>query len=267
MRWKAGGTLLGTVLGALVGTLGALLAFAPASWLAHELASATRQHVLLTDTRGSIWSGSGVLVLTGGADSSDASALPDRLEWSVGMQGLALAVRVRQACCITETLPVLLRPGLGGVRLSLSNPGQPLRLPAAWTAGLGTPWNTLQLGGMLQVQAQDLQLAWSALGALQWQGRLTLDFVDLSSRVSTLASLGSYTLAVDSDPDTPGAARLHLSTRDGALHLQGEGRLAPDAHSQFHAEAQAAPGMEAALDNILNIIGRRQGARSIITIG
>ena len=36
---------------------------------------------------------------------------------------------------------------------------------------------------------------------------------------------------------------------------------------RFTGEASAAPGREAALANLLNIIGRRSGARSIITVG
>ena len=35
----------------------------------------------------------------------------------------------------------------------------------------------------------------------------------------------------------------------------------------FTGEATAAPGREAALANLLNIIGRRNGARSVITVG
>ena len=36
---------------------------------------------------------------------------------------------------------------------------------------------------------------------------------------------------------------------------------------RFAGEASAAPEREAALSNLLNIIGRRNGARSIITVG
>ena len=36
---------------------------------------------------------------------------------------------------------------------------------------------------------------------------------------------------------------------------------------RFDGEASAAPGREDALSNLLNIIGRRQGARSLITLG
>jgi general secretion pathway protein N len=36
---------------------------------------------------------------------------------------------------------------------------------------------------------------------------------------------------------------------------------------RFRGEASAAGGNEAALSNLLNIIGKRQGARSAISIG
>jgi general secretion pathway protein N len=36
---------------------------------------------------------------------------------------------------------------------------------------------------------------------------------------------------------------------------------------RFRGEARAAEGQEAALANLLNIIGRRQGATSLISIG
>jgi general secretion pathway protein N len=36
---------------------------------------------------------------------------------------------------------------------------------------------------------------------------------------------------------------------------------------RFRGDAHAAPGAEAALANLLNIIGRRDGARSVISIG
>ncbi|MGE4050638.1 MAG: type II secretion system protein N, partial [Piscinibacter sp.] len=36
---------------------------------------------------------------------------------------------------------------------------------------------------------------------------------------------------------------------------------------RFRGEARAAPGEEAPLANLLNIIGRRDGARSVISIG
>jgi general secretion pathway protein N len=59
---------------------------------------------------------------------------------------------------------------------------------------------------------------------------------------------------------------LLLATREGSLQLSGSGRWNGSA-LRFDGEARAAPGREDALSNLLNIIGRRDGARSLITLG
>jgi general secretion pathway protein N len=257
------------VAGALLGALLALPLFAPASWLGTALARASQDRLLLAEARGSLWQGSGVLVLTGGAGSRDASQLPGRLQWQVGLQGLGLLLTLRHDCCLNGEQRLLLTPGWG--RLSLSLPGQSAadwlaRWPAAWLGGLGTPWNTLQLGGGLRLSASsDFGLDW-AQGRWQQRGRLDLDLVNLSSRISTLDPLGNYRFSISTDPATPGVSNLRLSTLDGALQLSGEGLLSGQ-RLRLRGEARAAEGREAALNNLLNVIGRRQGARSVISIG
>lgn len=260
LRWSLGGALLGALLG--------LVLFAPASWLARGLAQASNGHLLLAETRGSLWNGSGVLVLTGGTGSRDASLLPGRIEWTLAPKGLGLLLSARQACCINGELQILLHPGLGSWALSL--PQQQgadwlTRFPAAWLGGLGTPWNTLQLGGGMRLSAREFRLEW-AQGRWRQLGQLDLDFVNLSSRVSTLAPLGSYRFSIAADPAAAGVSTLRLSTLEGALLLSGQGVLS-GGKARFQGEAQAAPEREAALNNLLNIIGRRQGARSVISIG
>jgi general secretion pathway protein N len=96
MRWAAAGVLLGSLVAGLV--------FAPASWLASALSGASGQRLLLADARGTVWQGSAVMVLTGGEGSHDASALPGRLHWTVGLEGMGLALRARHACCINGEL-------------------------------------------------------------------------------------------------------------------------------------------------------------------
>ena len=59
---------------------------------------------------------------------------------------------------------------------------------------------------------------------------------------------------------------LSLTTTDGPLQLIGSGTWGP-AGVKFRGEARSAAVDEAALSNLLNIIGRRDGARSIISIG
>ena len=69
--------------GAFTGFLLALLAFAPARWLTDAVANFTNGQVLLADARGTVWDGSARLVLTGGAGSVDAAALPGRIGWQL----------------------------------------------------------------------------------------------------------------------------------------------------------------------------------------
>jgi general secretion pathway protein N len=251
--------------GLVIGTLMAVLLHAPASWLARWVASTSSGHVLLVDTRGSVWSGSGDFVLTGGAGSRDAVRLPGRLNWQLGLAGRALELRLQMACCIAGEVALRLQPGWGSFVLSLPARTEPLaRLPAAWLEGLGTPWNTLQLGGQLRLSSRDFQLAWHA-GRWLTRGTLEVDFTNLSSRISTLSPLGTYRLTLQSQAD--GLAQLTLSTLEGALQLQGQGTVGGNTKARFLGEARAAPGREAALNNLLNIIGRRQGERSVISFG
>jgi general secretion pathway protein N len=50
------------------------------------------------------------------------------------------------------------------------------------------------------------------------------------------------------------------------LQLSGSGQWAAS-RLRFAGQASAEPGAEPALNNLLNIIGRRQGALSLISIG
>ncbi len=253
------------IAGLLLGLLTVLIWQAPAVWLARWLASNSNGHVLVVDTRGSVWSGSGELVLTGGAGSRDASRLPGRLHWQLGWASGAPELRLRLDCCTVGDLPLRIEPGLGRVKISLPSRAEPLlRLPAGWLGGLGTPWNTLQLGGQLRLASRDFVVEWAA-GRWLTRGQLDIDFANLSSRISTLSPLGSYRLTLQSQQD--GLARLQLSTLEGALLLQGEGSFGGSSKGRFQGDASAAPGRESALNNLLNIIGRRQGERSVITIG
>lgn len=258
-RWGAAGA----VLGALV----ALVAFIPAGWLAGAVASASAQRVLLTDARGTLWRGSALLVLTGGEGSRDATALPDRLEWRLGLSGFKPELRLRQACCLRGEVRALVSPGWGRVAVQvLPDQGSTIgQWPAALLAGLGTPWNTMQMGGTLRLTSPGMTIE-SVQGRMRFSGDAALDVAHVSSRVSTLDTLGSYRLTLRGDAGSSDGARMELITVDGALRLSGSGQWAGSG-LRFRGEASAAEGSEPALNNLLNIIGRRQGARSVISIG
>ena len=239
--------------------LGAVLLFAPAHWLASGVARASAGQVQLLQPRGTVWNGSAQLVLTGGAASQDAAALPGRLQWqlSPGLRGLH--AQLQAACCTTTPLQLHLQPRWGGARLAVAD--HQSQWPAALLTGLGTPWNTLQLQGQLALRTQGVQLDWAA-GRMVLAGHTAIDALAMSSRLSTLRPMGSYRFDLQGG-DVP---QLTLQTLEGSLQLSGSGYWVGQ-RLRFAGEASAAPEREAALANLLNIIGRRSGARSLITLG
>lgn len=245
--------------GALAGLLPALVVFAPAQWLAQGLAQATGGQLLLSEARGTVWNGSAQLLLTGGTASQDRTALPGRLQWTLRPTLTGVRAQVQAPCCTVQPLQAQLALGLSQLRVTVGD-GQS-RWPAALLSGLGTPWNTLQPQGQLVLQTQGLQAAWQA-GRMVLSGTVQLDALDMSSRLSTLRPMGSYRLAVQGG-EVP---ILTLSTLSGHLQLSGTGQWVGQ-RLRFAGEASAAPDREAALTNLLNIIGRRNGARSLINVG
>ncbi len=247
--------------GLLTGSLAALVIFAPARWLASGLAQASQQQVQLQLPQGTVWRGSAQLVF--GANPETATALPGRVQWTLSPSWHGLGLELQAPCCLSQGWRWHLGWGLAGLQLAPTDldATQALRLPSALLAGLGTPWNTLALQGRLALQPQGFAVQWHDR-KLTLQGRLQLDALDIATRLTPLNPLGSYRLALQGG-DVPS---LTLQTLNGALQLQGQGRWAAG-RMQFDGEASAAPGSEDALSNLLNIIGLRNGARSIIHVG
>lgn len=249
--WAAGGALTGFLL--------ALLAFAPARWLTDAVANFTQGQVLLADARGTVWDGSARLVLTGGAGSSDAAALPGRIGWQLHPSWGGVAARVSADCCTVQPLGVRAAWRLGGWRLRVEDGAS--QWPAALLAGLGTPWNTLQLDGEVRLKTQALSVEWVE-GRPRISGRAELEASRIASRLSTLRPMGSYRITLQGGTQ----ATLRLETLEGSLQLSGTGQWVGQ-RLRFRGEASAVPGREGALANLLNIIGRRSGDRSLISIG
>ncbi|PIM54635.1 general secretion pathway protein GspN [Roseateles chitinivorans] len=256
-------------LGAVLGLVTAVVAWAPAAWLASAVSSATNERLLLADARGTLWNGSARLILSPGPGSRDASELPQRLGWTMRPGwidgGLGLRLTLDQSCCIKPAAPLTASFGLDRltVRLPDATPEQPwIRWPAGWLSGLGTPWNTLAPDGLIAVSAQGFVFEGRG-AAVSVTGAAQVELRDFSSRLAQVAPLGSYRMGLVGGGQTP---QLILTTIQGPLQLSGQGSLGAK-RSQFRGEATAAPGSEAALANLLNIIGRREGARSIISVG
>ncbi len=245
--------------GALVGLLLATVLNAPARWLTALVQQGLGDRLLLEDARGTVWNGSARLTLTGGAGSTDAATLPGRLSWLLRPSWSGLSARLNADCCLQQPWDWRVQARWGGARLLLSDSLS--QWPAQWLSGLGTPWNTVQVEGQLTLATQALVLEWAS-GRLLLAGQAQLDALQISSRLSTLKPMGSYRMVL-SGGAAPGFA---LSTLDGALQLTGTGQWVGN-RLRFEGAASATPERMDALSNLLNIIGRREGARAIIKIG
>lgn len=259
-RRGSGLFLLAAALGITMG----VVAFAPARALALLVREASGDQVRLLNARGTVWQGRADLVLTGGAGSSAAAALPGGMGWRLAPAwagGPALSLKLQVPCCAPQGLDLLLAWSAGGARLELTR--HTSIWPASWLAGLGSPWNTIQLQGRLKLQTEGSGIEW-AQGRARLSGPFELQALELGSSLSTLKPLGSYQLRFA--PDAGSSPRLQLDTLSGALKLNGEGQWT-GGHLRFRGQAEAAPDSVDALSNLLNILGRRDGARAHISLG
>ncbi|BDT68955.1 hypothetical protein os1_31420 [Comamonadaceae bacterium OS-1] len=250
-RWAWAGGLLGLGL--------AVLLCAPARWLAAAVAQASQGQVQLADPRGTVWDGSAQLVLAGGEGSTGSTALPERLRWQIRPALSGLRAALQADCCMAQPLQVHAQPHWGGAQLTLTDSQS--HWPAPLLAGLGAPWNTLQPEGTLALSTQALVLDWNA-GRMVLAGQARLEAIDMASRLSTLKPMGSYRLTLTGGNPTT----VQLETLGGSLQLVGSGQWV-GARLHFEGTATAAPDRVDALSNLLNIIGRRDGARATIKVG
>ena len=251
-RWALAGALLGAVL--------TLSFYAPARWLAAGLADVTGNQLQLINARGTVWNGQAGVVFSSGARGAESISLPGTLSWTLRPGWGAVNAAFTLPCCAPQPLRLQVRPRAGGALLAWGDGRS--NWPAAMLSGFGAPWNTLKPEGMLELSTQAFAMEFKGR-TLGLAGRATLDATDISSSLSTLRPMGSYRVALEGGA----APTLLLTTREGSsLQLSGSGRWNGTA-MRFDGEASAAPGREDALSNLLNIIGRRQGTRSLITLG
>lgn len=253
-------------IGGLLGLFVALIVFAPARWLASSVTSATNGQLQLLNARGTVWNGQADVVFTGGEGSRTQTALPQGMLWRLAPTLVAgrpaAALRLEAPCCTPEPMDLTLIPRLGGAELRIAKSTS--LWPAELLAGLGTPWNTLRVEGQLALHTDGMTLRWDQ-GRTSLQGEASVEALDVASRLSTLRPLGSYRMTMRAEADG-NTTTLDLQTLSGALKLQGVGSWV-GGRLRFQGAAEAEPGAENALGNLLNIMGRRQGPRSLLSIG
>ena len=249
------------IAGALLGLIFTLAWQAPARWLAAGLRQASGGAVQLAEPQGTLWRGSARLMLAGGQGSRGRVALPGRVHWHIRPAWAGLHIRALADCC-TPQGALAARLHLAPGRLAVQVQDGQSSWPATVLTGLGTLWNTVQLQGEITLQTRALQAQW-AQGRLQVQGQAQISAQQVASRLSPIRPLGAYRLTFEGGP----APTLHLSSQPGsALLLEGQGQWVGQ-RLRFSGQAQAAEGVQEALHNLLNILGRRQGDKALISFG
>lgn len=243
------------------GAMLALVLFFPASWAAGFVQSASKEHVWLADARGTVWNGSARLILAPGSDSDQRSAsareLPSRIEWVLRPIWLGGQLALSTPCCTEQPLQLRFLLGLGHWTLHLQS-STPSHWPAEVLVGLGTPWNTIEPKGQVQLNVTDF--TWeNNSGRISSQGKMDIALQGISSALCTIEPMGSYNISIAGEK----VPKLELSTSEGALQLQGQGEWV-GGRLRFLGQAQASPGNEVQLNNLLNIIGKRNGAVAVM---
>src|SRR5262249_8966665 len=154
---------------------------------------------------------------TGGQGSRDAAALPGRIAWHLAPRWDGAAAQVRAECCTPEPLAARARWRFAGWQLQVGDGVS--QWPAGVLAGLGTPWNTLQLDGEVRLATQGLSVEWVE-GRPRIAGRAELEALHVASRLSTLRPMGSYRITLQGGTQ----ATLRLDTLEGSLLLSGTGQ-------------------------------------------
>jgi general secretion pathway protein N len=250
---------LSWLLAGLAAVLVTVLIFLPASWMSVILEQQTGGRFALGDAQGTLWNGSAFFGGAPGADAAVAPLLPGRFAWR--LSPLVLVGRVDAELRNPEALSpaIAVRGSWSEWQLSPSS----IALPAERLAALGAPLNTLQPSGRMTLSWQPLKIAREGR-QVAMTGMMTLLLEDIASRLSPVRPLGSYRLTMDWRGQQ---APLALTTLRGPLLLRGSGQI-NRGRMQFSGRAEAEPGQEQRLANLLNLLGQRrtEGGKDYISL-
>lgn len=250
-----------------------VLAFAPPTalldlWLTY----ATAGRVRLAQTEGTLWQGAARIVLVDPARAlvSGQASVPSTAPSPAPLQGVALPGVMRW------NLSPRLLIGLLDASVTLVDGGVPVHLVGSvgtgvrvdagrfeWIglalSGLGSPWNTVRPVGALRVQWEPMVIDSAGI-----RGTLTLELADVTSAMSPVRPLGSWRLAVRAAGES---AVLRMETLSGPVYIEGDGQWSSRGGLRLRLAAWPDPPMQTALTPLLNLIGPREGGRTIIRLG
>lgn len=226
-----------------------VLACLPASWLSGLVEHQTGGRLALGEAQGTLWRGSAFF---GGAPSGNAALtplLPGRFSWRLSPTLLLGRVDATVENAQTLSVPVQITGSWSRWQVSAAA----ITMPAERLAGLGMPLNTISPSGQMRLAWNNLQLIRQER-RVDLNGELTMDLMNIASRLSPIKPLGAYRLTMDWRGQN---AKMQLQTVTGPLLLSGVGAI-ENGHFRFSGRAEAAAEDQERLANLLNLLGQRR---------
>ncbi|HTN65548.1 MAG TPA: type II secretion system protein N [Burkholderiaceae bacterium] len=226
-----------------------VLAFLPATWLSVLVERQTGGRLALGDAQGTLWRGSAFIGGAPGGGDPLTPLLPGRFSW-----------RLSPALLLGRVDAEFQNPAALSAALQIDGSWSEWRfspaavmLPAQRLTGLGAPLNTIQPSGQMRLSWNRLQLTRHGQ-RVDLQGSLLLEMMNIASRLSPIKPLGVYRLTIDWHGQS---AQMQLKTDRGPMLLSGSGSIQSGGFN-FSGRAEAAPGEEERLANLLNLLGQRR---------
>lgn len=215
--------------------LAGLFTFAPAALVGYALERASGGMLSLAQTQGSLWQGTGVLVMKHKARHQTLGAY----RWKLQLWRGAMQVQAGDDAPMTFRLHPLAR------RIDID--ALHVRFPATTLELLSAQLGPYQLQGMFDAHAEHIALEGDSLN-----GQVTVDWKQAASGLSPIRPLGDYRIVLQG---RQGAVDAQLGTTTGKLILNAKGSYDMARGLQLNGTAQAAPEAVAELSELLHHIG------------
>jgi len=235
----------------LLVALAAALWVLPARWLIALIPDDAP--VTVVDASGTLWDGSATLAV---GVPALRRALPAPVSWRFSLAG-GPRITARHPWLGG---PLVLTPAWSGVRVS----AQSLQLPASALTTMHALINTLDPGGELQVSWP--QRIIGPVGPAPGTRLLDIRWRNATSGLTRVRPMGGYGMTLTQADG--GKAAIALTTAQGPLVLQAQGTLSArdgfKLEGKAKVDASASADTRAALQDLLAMIGRRQGDETLI---
>lgn len=223
----------------LICYLSGLIIFAPASWIDVVIRKVTKDRIELINADGTVWRGTGELIVTGKA------TLIDRFEWSLQPERI-----------LRGKLQVNLRSGRGNSVLSLGFDGVSidslaLAIPIEGLGGIIPEIGRYAFQGKTEFKLENLK--WSPRS---FSGKFACEGNNIASPITRVSPLGSYRLEVNGTGES--AAIMLMTHPGGALIIAGSGAI-KDGVAAFQGSMSASPTHKEVLAPFLATIGGGNG--------